>query len=207
MSLRAWLSVVTAMLVALIIYLARDELIRAWQLLGQVNIWILLLMIPVQALGYIANGEIIFSYLRSKNSLHNLNVPQLARMSLELNFVNHTLPSGGVSGISYMGWRLGKYGIPPSRSTMAQIVAYAMQSAAFVALMLLAVLVVTIDGNLSRVMILISSTLASGTVAVILAGAYLRRSERRLMGFAGWLTDIVNLIVQKITLGHKENIL
>ena len=47
-----------------------------------------------------------------------------ARMALELNFVNHTLPSGGVSGISYMTWRLGKLGVSPGRAASAQVVRY-----------------------------------------------------------------------------------
>ena len=93
---------VTLVLIGVIIYFSRHELLHAWELLGRVNIWILLLLIPGQILVYYAGGEMIFSYLRAKKSIDDVPPWALARMSLEMNFVNHVLPSGGVSGVSYM---------------------------------------------------------------------------------------------------------
>src|SRR5690606_37650111 len=112
-------------------------------------------------------GEMIFSYLRAKKSINNVHPLELARMSLEMNFVNHVLPSGGVSGVSYMGWRLGKFGVSAGRATMAQVVRYVMSFVAFIALLAIAVLVVTIDGNINRWIILVSSSLVSGMIIVI----------------------------------------
>src|SRR5664279_1434194 len=100
MSFRAWLSIVTFSLIAVILFFARHELVLAWQLLDNVNLWILALIIPAQLLMYYSAGEMIFEYLRSKGLLQNVPRRKLIRMALELNFVNHALPSGGVSGIS-----------------------------------------------------------------------------------------------------------
>jgi uncharacterized protein (TIRG00374 family) len=207
MSFRAWLSTITLVLIAVIIFFSRHELFQAWKLLEQVNIWILLLLIPGQLLVYYAGGEMMFSYLRQKKAIDHISPFGLARMSLEMNFVNHILPSGGVSGVSYMGWRLGGYGVSPGRSTMAQVVRYSMGFAAFIALLSLAVLIVTIDGGINRWIILVSSILTTGMLGVIITAMFVMSSTKRMTWFAGWTVRTVNNIVKKITFGHKENIL
>ena len=207
MSFRAWLSTITLVFIAVILFLSRHELVRAWELLSQVNIWILLLLIPAQLLVYYAGGEMIFSYLREKKAIADIKPLTLARMSLELNFVNHVLPSGGVSGVSYMGWRLGGYGVSPGRSTVAQVVRYAMGFAAFIALLFVAVIVVTIDGSINRWIILVSSTLVTGMIGTILGAVFLLSNQRRMARFAGWTVRNVNKLVRKLTFGRKQNVL
>ncbi len=207
MSFRAWLSIVTLILITVIIYFSRHELVHAWQLLERVNVWILLLLIPVQLLVYFAAGEMTFSYLRAKKSISQVPPLELARMSLETNFVNHVLPSGGVSGISYMTWRLGKYGVSSGRATMAQVVRFAMGFAAFIALLLVSVLAVTIDGNINRWIILVSSTLVAVMVGSTALGIYFLSGDDRTRQFAGWIVRAVNTIVKKITFGKKHDIL
>jgi uncharacterized protein (TIRG00374 family) len=207
MSFRAVLSIFTLVLIAVIIYFSRHELVHAWELLGRVNLWILALLIPGQLLLYFAGGEMLFSYLRAKNSIENVSKFELIRMALEMNFVNHVLPSAGVSGISYMTWRLGKHGVSPGRATMAQIVRYALGFAAFITLLAISVLVVTLDGNINRWIILMSSILVTGMGGMILVLIYLLGSRSRTVWFAGWLTRVVNHLVRKMTFGHKRSVL
>lgn len=207
MSFRAWLSIVTLFLVAVVLYFSRHELYQAWQLLGHVNIWVLLLLIPGQVLIYYAGGEMIFSYLRQKKSIEMIRPLTLARMSLEMNFVNHVLPSGGVSGVSYMTWRLGKYGVPSGRAAMAQAVRFAMGFVSFIALLVVAVLAITIDGGVNRWIILVSCMLAGGMVSVMVLGMYLLSSKRRSETFAVWLTKVVNGVVKRVTLGKQKQAL
>jgi uncharacterized protein (TIRG00374 family) len=207
MSFRAWLSVVTLLLITVIIYFSKDELLRAWELLGSVNIWILLLLIPGQLLVYYAGGEVIFSYLRAKKSIEAVSGPELTRMALEMNFVNHILPSGGVSGISYMTWRLGKHGVTPGRAAMAQVVRFAMTFAAFMILLVVSVLVVTIDGNINRWIILVSSLLVALMAGSIIGGIYIIGSQKRMAAAAGWTVHGVNAVVRKATFGRKRVLL
>lgn len=207
MSFRAVLSVVTLILVGVIIYFARHELVHAWELLGRVNLWILLLLVPGQLLVYYAGGEMIFSYLRAKRSINAVKPMELAKMSLEMNFVNHVLPSGGVSGISYMTWRLGKFGVTPGRATMSQVVRFAAQFAAFITLIALAVIVVTIDGNINRWIIFVSSILVSSMIATIFGCIYLISSTKRTLWFSSWLARFVNKLVKRVSFGRKENVL
>src|SRR5665648_80450 len=139
MNFRTLLSVFTIVLLAVIVFFARHEIAQAWDLLGSVNIWILLVVIPVQLIVYYASGETIFSYLRSKRSIQDVGGTTLVRMALEINFVNHVLPSAGVSGISYMNWRLGHYGVKSARATLAQIVRFAANFMTFIVLLIVAV--------------------------------------------------------------------
>jgi uncharacterized protein (TIRG00374 family) len=207
MSFRAWLSVITFVLIGVILFFSRHELQRAWLLLESVNLWILLLLIPGQMLVYYAGGEMVFSYLRAKDSIRKIGMLTLVRMALEMNFVNHILPSGGLSGMSYMSWRLGKYGVSSGRATMAQMVRYAMGFVAFIALLSVAVLMVTVDGGINRWIIFMSSVLASGMVAVIFGAIVLLSSSRRIKKFAGWVTAFVNQLVARVTFGRKEQVL
>ncbi len=198
LSFRTWLSLVTLLLIALILFASRHELVHAWQLLQQVNIWLLLLVFPVAAIGYLASGEMIFSYLRQKGLVRNVSPFALMRLSLELNFVNHAFPSGGVSGASYVNWRLHKYGVSNGRSTMAQIVRYIVGFAVIVLFLMISVVVVTIDGNVNRWIILMSSGLVTCFTVITLLALYLISSPRRLRRTATALTNGINSMARRI---------
>ena len=117
-------SVISLLLIAVVVIFGWDDIRGAWDLLGQVNIWILLLLIPVQIFSYYATGGMIFAYLRSKGHLKKVSRWRMTRISLELNFVNHIIPSGGAVGFSYLGWVLHHYGVRAGTATMAQIVRF-----------------------------------------------------------------------------------
>lgn len=194
-------------LLAVILFASRHELIRAWELLSQVNIWILLLLIPGQIIVYYAGGEMIFSYLRSKGNMKDVSRPTLVRIALEGNFVNHILPSGGMSGISYLTWRLGQLGVPAGRATMAQVVRHVMSFVGYAALLLVALFAVTIDGTLNRWIILASSILFGGIAAGIVAAMYLFSSKSRISVFGDWVYRTINLVVRKVTFGKKRKLI
>lgn len=206
MRLRTWLSIFTLGLIALVLFLARHEIERAIMLLARVDLAILLLTIPVLLISLYATGEMMFSYLRKKGSIKNASPLQLIRLSLELNFVNHVLPSGGVSGLSYMGWRLTKMGVSPSRAAMAQLVRYVAQFGSFVILLVIAVLVVTMDGALNRWIILTSCMLVLVVVSTMLLLIHVLSSRRRIAMASLWLADTINAVVRKVTFHKKENV-
>lgn len=204
MSLRAWVSLITAAFLILIIVLARHEIVRAWELLASVDLWILALLIPGQLIVYFAAGEMTFSYLRAKKADHHIAPVEQARMALEMNFVNHVLPSAGVSGISYMTWRLGRYGVSPGRATAAQLVRYVAGFASFITLLLIAVVLVTIDGNINRLTILLSSTIVGCMIGGTFGLIYLVSNKRRADAFALWLARFTNRCVRTITGGRRR---
>ena len=207
LSVRAWISILTFVLIGVILFFARHELVRAWELLGQVNIWILLLLVPAIIVGYLAAGEMVFSYLRQKKLIDHVSIGTQMRISLELNFVNHVLPSGGVSGISYMNWRLGKLGVSTGKATMAQLVRYVTGFAAMVSLLAIAVLLVTIDGTVNRWIILMSSALVTMMIVVTLGCLFLFSSEQRMHRIGRRLGRGINRLVGWMTLGKAERVI
>lgn len=207
MKFRHWLNIVTLILLALVIYFGWNEIVRAWNLLGQVNFWVLMLIIPVQVFSYYATGEIIFSYLRMKGHLGDVSRWKMARMALELNFVNHILPSGGVAGFSYLGWALSRHGISAGRSTMAQIVRYALSFASFVMLVVMAVIFLIFDNEINRIILAICGILVLSVIIAIIFAVYILGNRKRLNNFAKWVTKTVNKIASFFTRGKKENVL
>lgn len=204
---RTWLSIVTIGIIVVILYVTRHELLHAWRLLSQVNLWILSLIIPVILLNYFTAGETIFSYLRAKGRTKDISVLTQMRISLELNFVNHALPSGGASGVSYTTWRLKKLGVPAGKAAMAQGVRFVTGIMAFILLLVVAVLMITIDGEINRWIILVSTTLVGLMLLTAGGGIYLFSSERRAQRFGAWLTRRANRLVYRLTRGRKRVVL
>lgn len=163
-------------------------------------------MIPAQFISYLATGEMIFSYLRAKGNLKDLNVLKVTRMSLEFNFVNHVFPSGGAAGIAYFGLLLSKHGVSSGRSTMAQIIRFALTFISFILLLTVALIALIIDHSVNRTTILLSLLLVFLAVGGTLFGIFLISSKRRLDAFSRWLTTITNRLVAKLTGGKKKKI-
>lgn len=207
MRFRSWITIVTVILLGLVVFLARKEILHAWSLLGSVNVWILALVIPVQFLSYYAVGGMIFSYLRAKGNLKETSQWQITRMALELNFVNHIFPSGGAAGFSYLGWVLGRHGVSAGRATIAQIIRFVLTFVSFIILLLISVLILTFDHNINRTVIVISLGLTLIAIAVTFLIIYVIGSQVRLVRFSGWLTRVVNNFVAKVTRGKNPHIL
>jgi uncharacterized protein (TIRG00374 family) len=207
MSFRAWVSIITLILLGLVVYFGWPEIVQAWGLLDSVNIWILSLLIPAQLFSYYANGGMIFSYLRSKGNLKDTTHWQMARMTLELNFVNHILPSGGAVGFSYLGWVLGRHGVSAGRAIMAQIVRFVATFVTFITMLAFAITVLIFDNNINKTVVIICAIMIIGVIAVIAVIIYMVGNHKRLVKFSGWLTRTVNNFVSRITRGKKTGIL
>lgn len=207
MKFRFWTTVITLFLLGMVIYFGWPEIVQAVGLFGRVNLWILALLIPVQLLSYYANGGMIFSYLRSKKNLQTTTHWQMARMALELNFVNHILPSGGAAGFSYLGWVLGRHGVSAGRATMAQIVRFVLTFVSFIFILVFAIATLAFDHKINRTVIILCAVMIVG---VILATVFIIRmvnNHQRLIKFSGWLTRTVNKIVSKFRRGKKTEVL
>lgn len=204
MSFRRWLNIFTAVIILVMLYTLRDELLTAWELLGRVNVGLLLLIIPLQFLCYYAGGAAIFSYLNQRGHKYKANGWGMTRMALELNFVNHVLPTAGMSGISYMSWRLSKLGVSSGRATLAQVVQLATQFASFVLLLMIAVVAVTLDNGVNRLTILGASGLVTGLIVGLMIVWYIIDNEHRLERFSRALARLVNGFARTVLRRKKD---
>jgi len=204
MSFRSWVTIITLILLGLVVFFAWPQISLAWSLFGQINLWVLAILIPVQFFSYYAIGGMIFAYLRSKGNLKTTTHWEMTRMALELNFVNHIMPSGGAAGFSYLGWVLGRHGVRPGRATMAQIVRFVLAFLSFIAILVIAVIGLALDHQIDRVIIAISFALVFIAVGGTIGMAYVIGSRSRMAAFSGWLTRTINKVVAKLTRGKNQ---
>ena len=207
MSFRSRATIITFILLALVVYFGWGQITLAWGLLGSVNIWVWALLIPVQLASYYAIGGMIFSYLRSKGNLQTTTHWQMTRIALELNFVNHILPSGGAAGFSYLGWVLGRHGVSAGRATMAQIIRFVLGFVAFVSIVTVAVIFLIFDHKVNQSIIFITTVLILTAVVGIVVIIYLVGNHKRLIKFSSLLTNFVNKVVSVFTRGKKTQTL
>lgn len=206
-SWRFWLNLATFALIGVIVFAARGEIVEAWNLLGTTNLAILSLLIPVQFLSYYASAEIFFTYLRARGQLKNTSRLAATGMSLELNFVNHVFPSGGVSGVSYMVWRLKRLGVPAGQSTMAQIMRYVVQMGTFMVMLVFALIWVTIEDRAAGWVIATTAAGIAFLIAIVFLGKFIVQSATRMDNFAHWLTRKLNRFVKFLTFGRKTEVI
>lgn len=206
LSVRSWVTIVTLVLLAFVVVAAWPSVRQAWFLLGQVDVWVLVLLIPLQFLSYYAAGSMIFSYLRAKGDLHGMSHWSMARLALEFNFVNHVLPSGGAAGFSYMAWVLGRHGVSASRSTMAQLVRFLLIFSSFVILMLIAVFVLACMSKVDKAVVIVTSLLTVATIGAVFACVWLVRSKERLERFSSWLARTANRAIRFFTRDEKRTV-
>ncbi len=204
MSFKTWLNLLTVVILAILLWAMREDLVQAFHLLGKVNIWLLLLIIPLQFLSYYASGEAIFSYLKQRKHMDNIHPLTGMRLALELNFVNHILPTAGVSGASYMTWRLSKLGISSGRATLAQVVRFVAVFSSFIIMLMAAVLFITLDTGVNRFLILTSSGLLTVIIVGLMVLWYILDSERRLQAFSRKVAGAVNWLARTIARRKKD---
>jgi uncharacterized protein (TIRG00374 family) len=148
----------------------------------------------------------IFSYLRAKGNLEDMSRWSMTRLALELNFVNHILPSGGAAGFSYLAWVLKKHKVSVSRSTMAQIIRFVLTFASFILLLIVSMVILTFRDKIEAVTIIIGLALTVVAVLGTWLGIWLIKSNERLRRFSAWLTKKVNGFVRWITRGKKRKV-
>jgi len=207
MKFRTWVSIITFILLALVVFFGREQIIQAWKVMGRVNLWIFALIIPTQLFSYYATGETIFSYLRSKGDLKSISRLKMTRLALESNFVNHIVPVPGAAGFSYLGWVLHHFGVSASRSTMAQIIRLLLMFLSFVFVLIFAVIILIFDNKVNRIIIILSAILIIAAIILTVALIYIIGNRNRIIKISGWVARTINTIARKVSFGKKRQVL
>jgi uncharacterized protein (TIRG00374 family) len=184
------LNIVTVVVLVVLVFLIRDQIIATFKNLGKVN-WLMLLAIPpLLAFGYHAQTR-MYQHL-FKLIGHKLHYKFMFRVALELNFVNQVFPSGGVSGISYFGVRMRSADITGTQASLVQIMKLLLLFVSFELLLVMGLLILAIEGQANDLMILVAGSvttlLAIGTVAFIL----IIGSQKRIHATFTGLTKVIN---------------
>lgn len=205
---RRWklvVNLVTLAALGVLIYLVRDDLAGTFRNLGHVHAWALLLMIPVEIVNYHAQARLyqrLFAIVGNK-----LSYKHLIKASLELNFVNHVFPSGGVTGMSYFTLRLrqGK-SLSGGKATFIHVMKIALYLIAFEFILLFGVFALAIMGHISNLVMLVAGSLSTLLVVGTAAFVYIIDSKERINNFFIFLTKAVNRVIQVVRPSYPETI-
>lgn len=167
-----------------------DQFEQTFDNLFRVNLIALLLLIPVQILNYDAQTRLyrgLFSLVGNKLSYKNL-----FKISLELNFVNHVFPSGGVTGISYFGMRMKDQEITAPKATAVQLLKLVLLFLSFEILIVFAVVALAVQGQMNSLILLLAGVLTTVLVLGTAGFWFIIGSKRRISGFFTYLTRALN---------------
>jgi hypothetical protein len=205
---RRWkliVNLITLTALAVLVYVVRDDLINTFRNLKHVHGWALMLIIPVEAVNYHAQTRLyqrLFAIVGNK-----LSYKYLLKTSLELNFVNHVFPSGGVTGMSYFTLRLrqGKE-LSSGKATLIHIMKIALYILAFELILIFGVFCLAVMGRVNGLVILVSSSLATLLLVGTAGFAYIVGSKQRIDSFFTAMTRALNRLIQVIRPKYPETI-
>lgn len=198
------LTVVTFTALALLVYAVRDQIAQTIDNITKVNAWALWLMIPLQVANYDAYTRMyrdIFAVLDN-----TVTYRSMFRVQLELTFVNHVFPSGGVSGFSYFGARMRDFNVPAGRSTLVQFMRFILIFISFQVLLLLGLILLAIGGQANDFVILLSASLVTLLIVGTFGMGFILGSKQRINAFSIYITKVINKFINFFRRNHPETI-
>lgn len=191
-------------LLVVAIFFLRDDILQAFSDLGRVNAVALLLIIPFQIENYAATAHLYQGFFK----ILGIEQPfrRMYKVSLEVNFVNHVLPSGGVSGFSYFTARLKPYGISTAQSTLTQTMKFMLTFTSYLILLFAGLFMLALGGSASNMTIFITCSLAFSTLFFVTLSIYVASNEARIHAFSQTLTKLVNRVIQLVRPKYPETI-
>ncbi len=202
-----WKKIATlATLIALVVLVfgVRHQIAQTIDNLGKVNAWALLLMIPLQILNYDAYTRMYRHILLLLDE--RIAYKPMFGVQLELNFVNHVLPSGGVSGFSYFGVRMRDYKVAAGKSTLVQFMRFILVFISFQALLLLGLIMLAFSHQVNNFVLLISGSLVTLLIVLTIVMGYVLGSKERIRTFSVYITRIINKLINVFRRKHPETI-
>lgn len=177
--------------------------------LNNINIVVLLLLIPEQILMYYAAGQIYFAFLRQRKDF-KISQAKLTRISLEINFVNHALPSGGASGLAYLIWRLKDYKVSAGQISFIHILRYGICAVGNALQTIIAIIIVlathqVIQGGFWALWL--AAFVAFGIIGLIIVAWLIVRKQKNIDWLSATATKFINKVVRKISRGKKRKFL
>lgn len=197
-------NVVTLLAFAILIYAIRDDLVETIKNFSKVNLYVLFLVIPLEVLGYHAQSKMYVSMFKILGT--KIKYKEMVKVSLELNFVNHVFPSGGVTGISYFGLRMKGLGARGGQATLVQTMRLILGLLSFEILLILGMFLLAVNGEASDLMIFIGTALSVGLLAGSGLFVYIIGSKTRINRFFVWLTRFLNRLIHLVRPRHPETI-
>lgn len=198
------LNLVTLAALIILIYIVRHQLDETIHNLSKVNIWALLLIVPIEFWNYDAYARMYRGFFRILGN--QTSYWEMFKVSLELNMVNHIFPSGGVSGFSYFSLRLRKYNITAAKATLVQTMKFIFLFISFEILLVLGLLALAIDGKANNLTILIGGSVTTLVIIATVGIGFIIGSRKRIDSFFLFFTQLLNRLIHTVRPKHPETI-
>lgn len=134
----------------------------------------------------------------------------LARISFELNFVNHAIPSGGFAGLGYITWRLKSFGSSVGQTSFMYALRYAITILANQFQTIVAIIALVIMGQIADSAWWVAGLATAICLAIVVglaAVVIIASSKKRINWFAKISAKFINGFVKFVTFGHKPEVL
>ena len=208
-SVRAILSLLTAILVIYVVYQNWPDIVDTFHHLGETNVLVLLLLVPEQLFMYYACGQIFFSYLKNRKNVKEFSGSEILTISTELNFVNHAVPAGGLGGLAYLTYRLRPFNVTAGQASFLYIFRYAVTTVVNYAQALVAILVLfalNLIPDEAMWVIPVSLLMNFGVALGLSLIIYVASSKKRIGFFSRCVAKLANGTVKIVTFGHKKHV-
>jgi uncharacterized protein (TIRG00374 family) len=190
---RLTLTLITFAALAVLIYGVRKDIGTVIENLGKVNTLALLFLIPLEALNYDIYARF---YVRLFKILGNsVNYRDMYKLNLELNFVNHILPSGGISGISYFTVRMRAFGVSGPKSTLSQLIKLLILYVSFQPLLIIGLFLLALRGHANNLVILVATSIITLLVVGTFGFLYMIESRTRINSFLTFVAKTLNKVL------------
>ncbi len=209
-SVRGVLMVLTAILVAVVIYQNWPDMVQAFYDLKKANAFVLLLLIPEQLMMYFACGQIFFSYLKTRRNVKKFSNEEILKISTELNFVNHAVPAGGVGGLAYLTFRLKPFNVTAGQASFLYLFRYGVTTVINYLQALVAIIVLLIVNKIpgeAMWIIPVALLMNMGVGLMLWLVIYVASSEKRIDKFAKLIVKIESRLIKILTFGHKQRVI
>ena len=201
---KAALTIVTFAALALLAYAVRHQLNDTIQNFDNVNMFAVLLIIPLELLNHVSQGKLYQGMFRVLGE--RFRTRSMVRLSLELNFVNSVFPSGGVSGFSYLSLRLKSEKISTAQATLVQLMRFVLIFISFQILLFIGLVALSIGGQANDFVLLVAGSLATLLFVGTFTLVYVIGSKRRIDGFFTAITKLLNRLIHIVRRKNPETI-
>jgi putative heme transporter len=199
-----YVTIATVIIMGVLAYSLRDEIAQVLSDLQRVNVFVLLLLLPIEFFNYDAYARLYRSFFAILSE--KVSYKSMFRLTLELNFVNHILPSGGVSGISYFNIRMKSEGVSTAKATLSQVMKLFLLFVSFQPLLVLGLLLLAVRGHVNNLILVVTTAIITLLIVGTLLGIYIIESRSRINSFLMWLTKAVNSVIHFFRRKHPETI-
>ena len=197
------INVITILALLVLIYVSWPQITEGLKEIGGAKWSIIALMIPVQIFNFFAVGMIYYTYFMSHRHT-GVTKKNMFKVALELNFVNHVFPSGGVAGFTYLGYRMKHYGVAVARTTLAQTLRFVLTFVSFLILLFIGLFMLSFGDSSSGVTLFIGLSVAFITLFGTMLGVFIISDEKRIKAFTAFLPRLINAVLKPFK-KHRNN--